>query len=119
MAYILKAIKESGRRNHLYTNRNRLAIRYLEEFKLLQFFDGFVTSENIGKAKPAPDGMQVLLEQYKIPPQKMLMVGDRALDVDAAKAAGADACFFNSNGIEKPDGADFEIEKMEELLQHL
>ena len=115
----LKAIKESGRRNHLYTNRNRLALRYLEEFNILQYFDGFVTSENIGKSKPAPDGMYVLYHQYGISPEKMLMVGDRAVDIDAAKAAGADACFYNSNKIEVPEGTDFEIKDMEELLQYL
>ena len=115
----LKVIKESGRRNHLYTNRNRLALRYLEEFNILQYFDGFVTSENIGKSKPAPDGMYVLYHQYNILPKHMLMVGDRAVDIDAAKAAGADACFYNSNGIVVPEGTDFEIKDMEELLQYL
>ena len=115
----LKAIKESGRRNHLYTNRNQLALRYLEEFNILQYFDGFVTSENIGKSKPAPDGMYVLFHQYGILPEKMLMVGDRAVDMDAAKAAGADACFYNSNGIAVPEGTDFEIKDMVELLQYL
>jgi len=115
----LKAIKESGRRNHLYTNRNRLALRYLEEFNILQYFEGFVTGENIGKVKPAPDGMYVLYHQYGMSPEKTLMVGDRAVDVDAAKAAGADACFYNSNQIAVPEGTDFEIKEMEELLQYL
>ena len=115
----LRAIKESGRRNYLYTNRNRLALRYLEAFHILQYFDGFVTSENIGQSKPAPDGMYVLYQQYGISPEKMLMVGDRAVDIDAAKAAGADACFYNSNGIAVPAGTDFEIKEMEDLLQYL
>lgn len=115
----LKAIQESGRRNHLYTNRNQLAIRYLEEFNILQYFDGFVTGENMGKLKPAPDGMYVLYQQYDILPEKMLMVGDRAVDINAAKAAGADACFYNTNGIEIPEGTDFEIKDIEELLQYL
>ncbi len=118
VAETLKAIKESGGRNHLYTNRNQLALQYLEVFNLLQYFDGFVTSENIRKIKPAPDGMYVLFEQFGISPEKMLMVGDRAVDIDAAKAAGADACFYNTNGIAVPAGADFEIKDME-LLQYL
>lgn len=115
----LRAIKESGRRNHLYTNRNQLALRYLEAFNILQYFDGFVTNENIGKSKPAPDGMYVLYREYDILPEKMLMVGDRAVDVDAAKAAGADACFYNSNNIEVPEGTDFEIKEIEDLLQYI
>ena len=47
------------------------------------------------------------------------MVGDRAVDINAAKAAGADACFYNSNGIAVPEGTNFEIKDMEELLQYL
>ena len=116
---VLKAIKESGRRNHLYTNRNQLALRYLEAFDLLQYFDGFITKENMGRLKPEPDGMYVLLEQFQVEPKRMLMVGDRAVDIDAAKAAGADACFYNTNGIEAPEGSDFEIDHVEELLQYL
>ena len=116
---VLKAIKESGGRNHLYTNRNRLALEYLEAFDLLQYFDGFITAENIGRLKPAPDGMYVLLEQFQIKPERMLMVGDRAVDIDAAKAAGTDACFYNTNGIETPAGRDFEINHIKELLQYL
>ncbi len=119
VADVLKAIKESGRRNYLYTNRNRLALCYLESFNILQYFEGFVTSENIRRFKPAPDGMYVLFEQYGITPEKLLMVGDRAVDIKAAKAAGADACFYNSNGIDIPEGVDFEIKSMEDLLRYL
>jgi len=114
---VLKAIKESGRRNHLYTNRDRKALQYLEAYGLLQYFDGFVTGENIGKLKPAPDGLYVLFEQYEIAPEKMLMVGDRAVDMDAAKAAGADTCFYNTNGIDIPENVDYVVETLEDLLQ--
>ena len=119
VAETLHAIKESGRRNHLYTNRDRSALRYLEEFSLLPYFDGIVTVENIGKNKPAPDGMYVLIKQFGIVPEKLLMVGDRAVDIDAAKAAGADACFYNTNGIEIPKGTDIVIENVKELLNYL
>ena len=119
VAEVLKAIKESGRRNHLYTNRNRLALSYLEAYGLLQYFDGFVTSENIGKLKPEPDGLYVLLEAYHISPERLLMVGDRAVDMDAAKAAGADTCFYNTNGIEVPANADHVVEDLMEILTFL
>lgn len=116
---ILKAIKESGRRNHLYTNRNRDAVRYLEAYDLLQYFDGLITKEEMREYKPEPGGMIDLCAKYHVAPEKMLMVGDRAVDIDSAKAAGADACFYNTNGIAVPAGTDFEIDELENLLEHL
>ncbi len=113
---VLKTIKERGGRNYLYTNRDRSALQYLEAYGLLQYFDGFVTAENVKKLKPAPEGMYILFEQYGITPERMLMIGDRELDVDAAKAVGADACFYNTNGIEIPENADYAVETLEDLL---
>lgn len=115
----LKAIKESGRRNHLYTNRDRASVRYLEAYDLLQYFDGLITKEEMRGLKPDPSGMIDLCKKYQIKPEKMLMVGDRAVDIDSAKRAGADACFYNTNGISVPKGTDFEIEKIEHLLSFL
>lgn len=47
------------------------------------------------------------------------MVGDRAVDIDSAKNAGADACFYNTNGIDVPEGTDFEVKSLGELLAYL
>ena len=115
----LKAIKESGRRNHLYTNRDKGSVKYLEAYDLLQYFDGLMTAEEMCELKPAAGGMIDLCKRYQVQPGQMLMVGDRAVDIDAAKNAGTDACFFNSNGITVPERADFEIENMEDLLRYL
>jgi len=115
----LKAIKKSGRRNHLYTNRDKGSVRYLEAYGLLQYFDGLITKEEMRELKPAPGGMIDLCKAYQVEPKKMLMVGDRAVDIDSAKNAGADACFYNTNGIAVPKGTDFEIERIEDLLGYL
>lgn len=115
----LKTIQDSGRRNHLYTNRNRDAVRYLEAFGILQYFDGLITVENMDKLKPDPDGLLRLCEQFEIPPEKLLMVGDRDVDIRSAKAAGADGCFYNTNGIAVPEGVDVIVEEIGELLGYL
>lgn len=115
----LKTIKESGRRNHLYTNRNKGAVRYLEANDLLQYFDGLMTEEVMCELKPAPGGMFDLCKNYQVNPEQMVMVGDRAVDIDSAKNAGTAACFFNTNGIAVPDGTDFEIEELKDLLKFL
>ena len=116
---VLKAIQDSGRRNHLYTNRNQDAVRYLEAFDIRQYFDGLITAENIGKLKPAPDGLIHLCEQLEVAPEKLLMVGDRDVDIRTAKAAGADGCFYNTNQIEVPEGVDVLVEEIGEILGYL
>ena len=115
----LKAIQDSGRRNHLYTNRNRDAVRYLEAFGILQYFDGLITVENMDKLKPDPDGLLRLCEQFEVSPEKLLMVGDRDVDIRSAKTAGADGCFYNTNGITVPEGVDVIVEEIGELLKYL
>lgn len=115
----LKAIKDSGRRNHLYTNRNRDAVRYLEAFGIRQYFDGMYTQENIGRLKPEPDGLHKLCQEYQIKPEQLLMVGDRWVDIQAAKAARADGCFYNTNDIPVPDGVDILVGDIRELIMLL
>lgn len=46
------------------------------------------------------------------------MVGDRDVDIGGAKAAGADGCFYNTNGIAVPEGVDVIVEEIEELLEY-
>lgn len=116
---VLKAVKESGRRNHLYTNRDRDAVRYLEALGLREYFDGLMTDEEMAAYKPDPDGMIKLIGRYQIEPAKLLMVGDRALDLDASKSAGGDGCFYNTNGTPVPESADFVVYDIRELLKYL
>ena len=116
---VLRQIKESGRRNHLYTNRKEDAVHYMEELGILPYFDGLMTYEKMEDYKPNPDGMYKLLAEYDVEPSKMLMVGDRILDLEASKAAGADGCFFNTNRLPVPECADFVVEDICELLKYL
>jgi nicotinate-nucleotide--dimethylbenzimidazole phosphoribosyltransferase len=47
-----------------------------------------VTSHDIGAAKPAPDGILAALHRLGVSASRCLFVGDRAVDRDAARAAG-------------------------------
>lgn len=116
---VLKQIKDSGRRNHLYTNRRQDAVHYLEKLGILHYFEGLMTYEKMTDYKPNPDGMFKLLAEYSIDPSKMLMVGDRDIDLEASKMAGADGCFFNTNNLPVPKCADFVVENIQELLPYL
>lgn len=108
---VLKSIKESGRRNHLYTNRDHSAIEYLEHCGLTRYFDGFITGEEMEKLKPDPSGAFLMRDMYHIAPGKLLMVGDRTSDIDSVKPAGFDGCFYNTNNTEIPENADYALDR--------
>ena len=118
---VLRKIKESGRRNHLYTNRNVAAVRYLDHYGFTQYFDGLITSELQKKLKPSPDGAYILRDRYQIPPGKLLMVGDRAVDIDSVKPLGYDGCYYNTNRLAVPENADFTLEtdQLIDLLDYI
>ena len=40
---VLRQIRESGRRNHLYTNRKEDAVHYMEELGILPYFVGLMS----------------------------------------------------------------------------
>ena len=118
-AKVLKVIKDSGRRNFLYTNRGHDALPYLEAYDLMQYFDGYITGVEMEEYKPDPSGAFLMRDRYGIEPGKLLMVGDRDVDFLAVKPAGFDGCFFNSNHTEVPDCADFCINELEDVLAYL
>ena len=91
---LLREVCEGGGRNYLYTHRGGSALRYLERDGLRGLFTGFVTGEDGFPRKPCPDAILHLLRTHEIPPKKALMIGDRELDVMAAKNAGIAACLF-------------------------
>lgn len=108
---VLKEIQDRGRRNILFTNRDHTAIDYLEYYGLTKYFAGYVTQKEMPVLKPDPSGAYVMRDKFNIAPGKLLMVGDRAVDIDSVKPAGFDGCFFNTNDIEVPDNADYVLEK--------
>lgn len=114
-AEMIKAVHDSGRRNYLYTHRGYSAIQYLEERNLIDCFQDCITREDGFPRKPIPDAIRYLIEKHKLDMSKSLMVGDREMDMLAAKNAGVMACFFDPYTSEKSETADYHIHALEEL----
>ena len=98
---LLRDITLAGGRNHICSNRSAVRCKeYLDRDGLSQYFDVF-SGPDVAPgivAKPAPDLIRVILDARRIPPEELLMVGDRNLDIEAAHAAGAVGCFIDIDG---------------------
>ena len=88
----LQALSERGARHFLYTHSNRrMSVRFIERYGLADYFTGYVTADSEGFArKPSPEAVRYILERWRIDPRRAVMVGDRALDMACARAAGID-----------------------------
>lgn len=113
----LEKIVESGGKNYLYTHRgNESTYHYLREYDMERLFAGGVDSSMNFPAKPAPDAIEWICENYGLDKAKTIMVGDREIDVLAGKNAGVYSCRFTK---EKNivTAADFVVGDISEVLE--
>ena len=62
-------------------------------------FKALIISEELGVAKPDPRFFHAAAEALSIPPEDLLCIGDNpGSDVEGARAAGIDACWFSPKG---------------------
>ncbi|MHA1821313.1 MAG: HAD family hydrolase, partial [Promethearchaeota archaeon] len=87
---------------------------------LLNYFDTIMTPEYYSKMKPHPSGILNIVRKWKLPKEKILMVGDMTLDINAAKSAGVIAVGittgYDSKEVLEKAGADYIINSLSELI---
>ncbi|KQP14995.1 phosphoglycolate phosphatase [Pseudorhodoferax sp. Leaf267] len=85
----LAALRGRGVALALVTNKEaRFARRLLAAHGLDQAFDRLVGGDSLPTKKPDPAGVQACLAQFGVNPERALFVGDSAIDVATARAAG-------------------------------
>lgn len=65
----------------MYTHKGIHANDILEHAGILKYFKEVVTSKNGFPRKPAPDGVNYLVEKYHLDVNSTFYVGDRNLDM--------------------------------------
>jgi HAD superfamily hydrolase (TIGR01549 family) len=86
---ILKFIKERGKKLAIFTGKGVYTTTItLQEFLIEEYFDFIVTGNDVIKHKPSSEGLQKIMEHFKLKPNNVLMVGDSAVDAEAAHEAG-------------------------------
>jgi 2-haloacid dehalogenase len=83
-------------------------------------FRALIISEELGIAKPDPRFFHAAVEALAVSPDKLLCVGDNpASDVEGARAAGIDACWYAPRGQTWPGPTEppaFVISDLREIL---
>ena len=73
-----------------------------------QYFAGWVISSDVGKAKPAPEIYQALVDMLPCPPAACLFVDDRVENLRAGYDAGLQGAWFSADADDGfPSVADF------------
>lgn len=88
---VLRSLKSSGVRMAVFTGKGkRTAMITLEKFGIAEYFDLVVTGTDVRAHKPSPEGIELILNAFSLPPTEVLMVGDAVNDIKAARGAGVD-----------------------------
>ncbi len=115
MLELLEEIVRRGGKHYLYTHRGASALRYMEGCGISHMFTDCITSADGYAPKPAPDAVLALIDRQKMITGRVVMVGDRGIDVEAAQNAGAFGCFFDPDHFYD----DYEIELRANTVEEL
>lgn len=116
---VCRRIYQSKRYNHLYTHRGQSAIEYLKKYGLYEYFSGLITKESNFRRKPDPEALNFLIKEYNINKSEALMIGDRDIDILAAKNAGIAGCYYKSYPLYACEIADYTITDYCQLIDLL
>ncbi|MBI4738828.1 HAD-IA family hydrolase [Candidatus Woesearchaeota archaeon] len=120
---VLSALRNSGYKLGVVTDAPSLkAWTRLVYMKLDAMFDVVVTLDDTKTTKPHSLPFQKAIAELGVRPAECLMVGDMIeKDIAGAHALGMQACFarYGSTNPPRHSGADYEINKLNELLDIL
>ena len=91
---ILSFLKENKIPNYVFTHRGITTESVLKNIGLFDFFDEIVTSLNKFQRKPNPEGIDYIINKYKLDKDNTYYVGDRPIDIDCANNAGIKSIMF-------------------------
>ena len=112
---VCTAVLDSGGANYIVTHRGRASLeRLLAAYGMDALFTEAICHDDGYPRKPDPAAFLALLARYDLDAGAVLAVGDRALDIQAAQAAGVRACLFGPEPL--PDlQPDYHIRAYPEL----
>ena len=114
---LLRFVKENGGRNYIYTHSPNYIWSLLENWGLIDYFEGGVTADDDFPTKPAPDALNFICDKYGIDRERCLMIGDRDIDIDAGKNAGLKGVLLDPDGFYRDYEAAFRVNSLPEIIE--
>ncbi len=108
----LTALREMGCRHFVFTHKGQ-ARAVLEELGLTPFFEEVVSVVDGFPRKPAPGGLNYLLDKHRLDPRRTYYVGDRDIDAQCAQNAGVGSILLDGPYLR--ERADFRVEQLEDI----
>lgn len=92
---VLQKVLELGGKNIIITHRGSATLhKLLAAYQLDSFFMGCITADDGFPRKPNPAAFFAALQSYQLNPAETLGIGDRVLDIEAARGAGLKTAFY-------------------------
>ena len=82
------------------TNRTDTMETILDTFGLRPWFDMVVTAQIAPRPKPAPDGLQMILERFGVSPEETIYIGDSEIDREHCASVGVDLIAFRNKALQ-------------------
>ncbi len=100
----------------IITNRSLTTV--LDYHKVKDYFEFIVTSADVKEPKPSPEGINKILEKFKVKPEEAIFIGDTIADLTAGEKAGVKTLIFRTT--QKEIGKKIErITEFEEIKKFL
>jgi HAD superfamily hydrolase (TIGR01549 family) len=119
-AQTLRALRPHFKLGLVTNGPSRTQRPKIERFRLIDYLDLLIVSEEVGVAKPDPAIFQIALHQLDVEPGEALFVGDSPeFDLRGAAAAGMPFIWMNARGETLPAGIQpplAQITRLTELM---
>jgi len=112
----LEGVVNNGGKNFIISHRDLQVVDFLETCHLIHFCSYVITSNDHFARKPSPESLQYLFDRFGVEKEKAIMIGDRQLDVFAAKNAGIKSCLYSPDGFIQVKEADYTVKHLIDVL---
>lgn len=117
---LIKKLSTKGIKTGVVTTKFRYRIKEVfERENLLPYVDVIIGFEDVDEPKPAPDGVNMALENLSLSSDQILYVGDNIIDAQTAENAGVDFAGVLTGTTTKQELEKYKHEFISENLEEL